>query len=99
MTDPARAERVWLPMALCTFQLLALGDAVEQDRSLPVWCATAPALPRRRATRLVRLGWLALRAAQATASALPHRLALSPDPWPDLPLPASLTHPTTRAVA
>jgi hypothetical protein len=99
MTDPARAERVWLPMALCTFTLLALGDALEQDASLPVWGATAPARPRRRATRLVRLGWLALRAAHAADSSLPHRLALSSDPWPDLPLPATRSHPTTSAVA
>ena len=29
MPDPARAERVWLPLALCTFKLRALGDAIE----------------------------------------------------------------------
>jgi hypothetical protein len=99
MTDPARAERVWLPMAVCTFKLLALGDAIEQDVSLPLWGATTPTLQRRRATRLVRLGWLALRAAQAAHRPLPHRTALSPDPWPDHPLPAAPIHPTTKALA
>jgi hypothetical protein len=99
MTDPARAERLWLPMALCTFKLLALGDAIEQDHSLPLWGATTPTGPRRRTTRLVRLGWLALRAVHATATAMPHRLCLSPDPWPDHPPSASLHHPTTKAVA
>lgn len=99
MTDPARAERLWLPMALCTFKLLALGDAVEQDTSLPLWGATTLLVPRRRTTRLVRLGWLALRAAHATQQLLPHRRFLSPDPWPDQPPPASLHHPTTTAVA
>jgi hypothetical protein len=99
MTDPARAERVWLPMAVCTFTLLARGDAIEQDATLPVWGATTLTAPRRRTTRLVRLGWLALRAAHATAHSLPQHLALSPDPWPETPPPASLHHPTTKAVA
>ena len=98
MTDPARAERVWLPMALCTFKLLALGDAIEQDASLPLW-GTTTLTSQRRTTRLVRLGWLALRAAQAAHHPLPHRIALSPDPWPDRPLPTALLHPTTKAVA
>jgi DDE family transposase len=99
MTDPARAERVWLPMALCTFKLLAIGAALEQDVSLPIWGATVPTTIHRRATRLVRLGWLALRAAQATRRPLPHLIALSPDPWPDRPLPATLRHSSTMAVA
>ncbi len=99
MTDPARAERLWLPMALGTFKLLALGDAVEQDTNLPLWGQTTLTLPRRRTTRLVRLGWLALRAAPATATTLPHCRCLSPDPWPDQPPPASLHHPTTKTAA
>ena len=99
MTDPARAERVWLPMALCTFTLLAIGDALEQDTSLPVWGQTVPAPPRRRTIRLVRLAWLALHAAQAARRSPPHRIALSPDPWPDLPLPAAMHHSTPKAAA
>jgi Transposase DDE domain len=99
MTDPARAERVWLPMALCTFKLLTIGAALEQDTSLPIWGTTVPTTLRRRATRLVRLGWLALRAAQATRRPLPHLSALSPDPWPDRPLPATLPPARTTAVA
>jgi hypothetical protein len=99
MTDPARAERVWLPMALCTFKLLTIGSALEQDTSLPIWGTTVPTPLRRRATRLVRLGWLALRAAQATRRPLPHLSALAPDPWPDRPLPATRSQTTTTAVA
>ena len=99
MTDPARAERVWLPMALCTFKLLTLGDALEQDATLPIWGATVPTLLRRRVTRLVRLGWLALRAAQATGRPLPRLTPLSPDPWPDRPLPAALLHSSTKEAA
>jgi hypothetical protein len=99
MTDPARAERVWLPMALCTFKLLSVGDAIEQDGSLPIWGSVHPVLPRRRTTRLVRLGWLALRAAQATGRPLPRLTPLSPDVWPDRPLPASLRHSTTKEAA
>ncbi len=79
MTDPARAERVWLPMALCTFKLLAVGDAIEQDLALPIWGATLPTLLRRRSTRLVCLGWLATLAAQAAGRPLPRLTALSPD--------------------
>jgi hypothetical protein len=99
MTDPARAERVWLPMALCTFKLLASGDAIEQDAALPLWGTVVPTLVRRRAIRLVRLGWLALRAAQVTGHSLPCRTALSPDPWPDRPLPAALLHSSTKDAA
>ena len=46
MTDPARAERLWLPMALCTFKLLALGDAVEQGCDHPDRPATPHHPPR-----------------------------------------------------
>jgi len=99
MVDPARAERAWLPMALCTCKLLALGDALEQDAGLPLWGAAGPPPPRRRATRLVRLGWLALRAAQAARRPLPHFGPLSPDPWPDRPLPAASPHSSTQAAA
>jgi hypothetical protein len=99
ITDPARAERIWLPMALCTFKLLALGDALEQDASLPIWGASTPTLRQRRATRLIRLGWLALRAARLTGRPLPCITALSPDPWPDRPLPAALRHSTSTAAA
>ena len=99
MTDPARAERVWLPMALCTFKLLAVGDAIEQDASLPIWGSSTPTLLRHRATRLVRLGWLALRAAHVTARPLPRITSLSPDSWPDRPLPASLRHSTIPVAA
>ena len=99
MTDPARAERVWLPMAVCTFKLLCVGDALEQDTSLPIWGATTPARPQPRAIRLVRLGYLAHRAAQATGRSLPRSTSLSPDSWPDWPLPPSMLHSSTQAVA
>jgi hypothetical protein len=98
MTDPARAERVWLPMALCTFKFLALGDALEQAAELPLW-GTATPTSRRRVTRLVRLGWLTLLAAQVTGRSLPRLTPLSADPWPDWPLPAPFPHPSTKAVA
>jgi DDE family transposase len=99
MADPARAERVWLPMAVCTFKLLAVGAALEQDGALPLWGAVVPTLRRRRPARLVRLGWLALRAAQATGHALPRLAPLPPDAWPDRPPPASVLYSSTKAVA
>ena len=99
MTDPVRAERVWLPMALCTFKLLSLGDALEQDATLSVWGTVVPTECRRRAIRLVRLGWLALSAAQVTGRPLPRLTPLSPDVWPDRPLPATLRHSSTKVAA
>jgi hypothetical protein len=99
MTDPARAARVWLPMALCTFKLLSLGDALEQDASLPVWGPLAPTTAQRRIIRLVRLGWLALCAAQVTGRPLPRLTPLSPDTWLDWPLPASMLHSSTSQAA
>jgi hypothetical protein len=99
MTEPARAERVWLPMALCTFKLLAIGDATEQDTTLSLWGTLSPTMGRRRVLRLARLGWLALHAAQATAQPLPRIHFLSPDPWPDRPLPASMLHSSTKEAA
>jgi hypothetical protein len=99
ITDPARAERVWLPMALCTFKRLAVGDALEQDAALPLWGTATPTLRGRRATRPVRLGWLAPLAARAAGQPRPRRTSLSPDAWPDWPLPASLHHSSTTAVA
>ena len=86
-------------MALCTFKLLAVGDAVEQDRALPIWGATVPTILRRRPTRLVCLGWLARRAAQATGRPLPRIQPLSPDAWPDWPLPAGMLDPCPEAIA
>jgi hypothetical protein len=99
MTAPERAERVWLPLALCTFKLLAVGDAVEQDLALPIWGATVPTILRRRPTRLVCLGWLACRAAQATGRPVPRIQPLSPDAWPDWPPPAAMLDPSPEAVA
>ena len=98
MTDPQRAERVWLPMALCTFKFLAIGDATEQDDCLPVWGATLPTI-RRRPIRLVRLGWLTGIAAQASHRPLPPITPLSPDTWPDWPLPAAMQNSSTPIVA
>jgi hypothetical protein len=99
MTDPARAERVWRPMARCTFTLLAVGDAVEQDLARPIGGATVPTILRRRATRLIGLGWLAHRAAQASGPPVPRLQPLSPDTWPDWPLPAALLDPSAERVA
>jgi Transposase DDE domain len=99
MTDPARAERVWLPMALCTFKLLAIGDATEQDSASPLWGTSIPGIERRRVLRLVRLGYLASRAAYASDRTLPRLSALSPDAWPDWPLPPCMLDPGLEDVA
>jgi Transposase DDE domain len=98
MTNPARAERVWLPMALCTFKFLSVGDATEQDDRLPVWGAAIPTI-RRRPLRLVRLGWLTGLAAQSLGQPVPRITPLSADTWPDWPLPAAMQQPSIRAVA
>jgi hypothetical protein len=98
MTDPARAARIGLPMALCTCKLRAVGDAVAQDLARPLWGAALPTSPCR-PTRLVCLGWLARRAAQATGRPVPRRQPLSPDTWPDWPLPAAMLDPSAACVA
>ncbi len=105
MTDPARAERLWLALAVATLWVVSTGDAVEQDLERPVISDLSPraptARPRSRLARLFRLGQLALLAAAVTGRPFPQPHALSflplsppPDlPQPSTPLPVRDTYP------
>ena len=105
MTDPARATRLWLAMAVATLWVVSVGG--EADATLPV--SSPEALPeahvaRRRATertwprllRCFRRGVLLILAAVRQGQPLPLGRFL-PEPWPAEP-PAVLTQPRVRLV-
>lgn len=89
MTDPARAERLWLALALATWWLLAVGG--EAEAHLPV--ATFPSVPgsprqqgrRWRLVGIFRHGWSLIVAALFNHQPLPIGHGC-PEPWPALPI-------------
>jgi len=97
MTDPARAERLWLALAVATLWLVRVGgeaEAQETAEGLPelrLLGETAAERPRARRWRLVsvfRRGWV-----EIVVALLAHRQVplgwLDPESWPELPeLPA-----------
>jgi hypothetical protein len=105
MTDPDRAARLWLAVAVATLWLVSVGGAA--DAELPD--ATVPDLPDaptllptarcRQVTRLrlvgvFRRGWYLILAALFRHAPLP-LARFFPQPWPSLPLPL----PTPEATA
>ena len=102
MTDPARASRLWLAVAVATLWLVRVGGAAEEaipEGTLPaVGPVLVAARRQRRATRLrlvslFRRGWVAILVALLNHEPLPTG-ALQPDPWPALPpLPAHAESP------
>jgi hypothetical protein len=90
MTDPARAARLWLAVAVATLWLLSVGG--EADESVPestLWEVSAPGEPRRtrRATRLrlvsvFRQGWVTILVALLKGEALPLPERFVPEAWP-----------------
>jgi hypothetical protein len=93
MTDPERAARLWLAVAVATLWLLSVGGAA--DETIPASTlldvtALCPGRPRtRRATRLrlvrvFRQGWGALLVALLRHDPLPQG-RLVPEPWPAVP--------------
>lgn len=102
MTNPERAARLWLAVAVATLWLLSVGG--EADATIPE--STVPAVTdvlgvvrrQRKATRLrlvsvVRRGWALVLAAVLNQHPLPQG-RLVPEPWPLAP-PA---HPTSSEV-
>jgi hypothetical protein len=90
MTDPARAARLWLAVAVATLWLVSIGgmvDATVPEGTLPDVTAQCPGYRRpRRATqwRLVsvfRRGWLTLMGVLLRQDPLPEGRFL-PEPWP-----------------
>ena len=93
MTDPARAARLWLAVAVATLWLLSVGGAA--DETIPASTlldvtALCPERPRsRRATRLrlvsvFRQGWVTLLVALLRQEPLPEGRFV-PEPWPVVP--------------
>jgi len=83
MSDPGRAERLWLAIAVTILWLVVIGAVVEGDRRREtvgeLGAAAAP--PRRQ--RLLEVGLAEWLAAQLSGRPLP-RGPLPPDPWPDV---------------
>ena len=103
MTNPARAERLWLVIAVATLWTVSVGCAAEVALPMPV-LAELPACPvahrqgsRRRQRREVscfRRGRLVLIAALCSGQELPLG-QLIPEPWPKS-LDTALPHPRAR---
>lgn len=92
MSDPTRAARLWLAMAVATLWVMSVGSEVEVGPSedgeeMPdVQALLGLGVARQaRRTRLFRLGWLWLlvQGLRGRALAMPTRLV--PEPWPDIP--------------
>ncbi|HZQ36379.1 MAG TPA: transposase [Dehalococcoidia bacterium] len=87
MTDPDRAARLWLAVAIATLWLLSVGGDAEQAVPGPPLLALPEASRRtRRATRLrlvacFRLGWQLILAACLNQTRLPLG-RFWPEPWP-----------------
>jgi hypothetical protein len=92
MTDPERAERLWLAIALATWWLLSVGGEADSE----VATETLGAVPntdgsRRSRWRLVavfRSGWTLIMAALINHQRLPLGTG-HPEPWPIMLLPTS----------
>jgi Transposase DDE domain len=90
MTDPARAERLWLAMALATLWLVRVGgaDEIESAAALPdVATLEMDERPRVRRWRLVSVfarGWVEIVVALVNHWQLPLGRML-PEPWPTIP--------------
>jgi Transposase DDE domain len=99
MTQPDRAARLWLAVAVATLWLLSVGgeaDATVPASTVPDVTALVPALPRmRRATRLrlvsvFRRGWTLILVALLDHAPLPMGRFV-PEPWPTVPVPEEAT--------
>jgi hypothetical protein len=93
MTQPDRAARLWLAVAVATLWLLSVGGAVEdaipESTLLDVTTALGHQRRQRRATRLrlvsiFRRGWITILVALLTQAPLPLG-AFLPEPWPRVP--------------
>lgn len=93
MTDPNRAARLWLALAVATLWMVCVGSDLEvgptpQGPDIPdlrdiLGLVAQQCRPRR--NRLFRLGWLWVLVQLITTHALPLPRRLFPEPWPDVP--------------
>jgi Transposase DDE domain len=82
MDDPARAERLWLAVAIATWWLLSVGG--EADAAVPVETMAEVPQTQRRRWRLIgvfRRGWVLIMAALLRHEPLPLATG-KPEPWP-----------------
>jgi Transposase DDE domain len=93
ITDPARAERVWLAVAVATLWLVRVGGAAEADLPDGTLADLTPAFAvarrQRQATRarqvgVFRRGWVLILVALLNHAPLPLGV-LVPEAWPDRP--------------
>jgi hypothetical protein len=90
MTDPQRAARLWLAVAVATLWLLSVGGMAEETTPvgtlLPLPADSLPVARPRRATQLrlvsvFRRGWIAILVALLNQRRLPLG-RFKPEPWP-----------------
>lgn len=111
MTDPQRASRLWLAMAVATLWVVSVGGesdallpASPSPSSLEAFAPLHPARPRTRHTTRPRVlscfrqGLLTILAAFITGETLP-RGRFHPEPWPSRATGWSGTHPRSASVA
>jgi hypothetical protein len=99
MTDPTRAARLWLALAVATLWMVSIGSELEigppaDEFELPdlrPLLGLVTRTTRLRRTRVLRLGWLWLLVRLITSQPLPVPRRLEPEPWPDVPQTWSLT--------
>jgi len=100
MTDPARASRLWLVLAVATFAVVRAGGAAESGLEALTWDGVpdlAPVRPRRTRPRLLscfRHGVIRVLVAVVRGRCLPRGRFL-PDPWP-VSVPPALPHTVPR---
>ena len=88
MTDPTRAERPWLAIAIATWWLLSVGG--EAEAAIPTHVSVRSRSPRQQGRRwrsvgIFRRGWSLIMAALFNH----HRLPIGhghPEPWPTWPI-------------
>ena len=87
MTDPQRATRLWLVVALATLWLLCVGGYAEHAILLTTVpdLARLPRSTKSRQVSIFRRGWTLILAALITQSPLPTAYFV-PEPWPDDPV-------------
>ena len=94
MTDPHRAELLWLAGAVATLWLLSVGgeadERIPESTFLDVTGTLARSQRQRRATRLrcvslFRRGWVCVMVALFTGDVLPFPMQFTPEPWPSSP--------------
>jgi hypothetical protein len=99
MSDPERASRLWLVIAVATFAVVRAGGMAPSGREalawdgLPEWAPVRPRGSRPRLLSCFRLGLVRILSAVVRGRRLP-RGRLRPAPWPTaLPLPPATTAP------